>query len=224
MTTKTIKERYFDIKQRIESTQEQSPVQLIAVSKKKPVEDIQALHQLGQRSFGESYPQEFAEKAKALHELPIEWHFVGPIQSNKTKLIAEHAQWVQSVDRIKIAQRLNDQRPNNLSPLNVCIQINIDDEPQKSGVTPENLDELANYIVQQPNLTLRGLMCLPKRTKHNQILEQSFRSMYALYLQLKQTHPDVDTLSMGMSSDLELAIQQGSTMVRVGQALFGSRT
>ncbi|MDN3652100.1 YggS family pyridoxal phosphate-dependent enzyme [Thalassotalea ponticola] len=194
-------------------------VQLLAVSKTKPVDDINAAYLAGQRQFGENYVQELASKAKALSEFDIIWHFIGPIQSNKTRLIAEYADWVHSIDREKTAKRLNEQRAVNITPLQVCLQVNISGEPSKSGVTVEQLDSLAAFVDACPHLVLRGIMCIPEKGNS----EPSFVKMQSLFKQLQQKYPTIDTLSMGMSGDMATAIACGSTMVRVGTAIFGRR-
>lgn len=198
-------------------------VRLLAVSKTRTAEEVAGLHAEGVLEFGENYVQEGVAKIQALASLPIVWHFIGPIQSNKTRLIASHFAWVQSLDRIKIAQRLNDQRPENLPPLNVCIQVNIDQEDSKSGVAPEDVAELAAAIRALPRLRLRGLMCIPDPDQDEAGLSASFARMRELFERLRRDDPALDTLSMGMSDDLELAIGAGATLVRVGTALFGPR-
>lgn len=201
-------------------------VTLLAVSKTKPFTDIEAAYKCGQRAFGENYPQEGAEKvqlAKVAGLNDITWHFIGPLQSNKTKLIAEHFDWLQSLDRLKIAQRLNDQRPVSLQPLQVLIQVNISHEENKSGVSPNEVLTLAADIANLPNLSLRGIMAIPLATKDHSQLSRMFAQMNDCFLQLKSQYPQVDTLSMGMSGDLDCAISEGSTMVRIGTAIFGTR-
>lgn len=197
-----------------------SDVTLLAVSKTKPNDLIEQAYEAGQRSFGESYVQESIEKIAQLSHLSgISWHFIGPIQSNKTRQIAENFSWVHSVDRVKVASRLNEQRGNNDTPLNVCLQINISNENNKSGVLTNDLPELANYVNNCDNLVLRGLMAIPEKNAP----ATRFIEMKELFESLKQTYPTLDTLSMGMSGDMEQAILCGSTMVRVGTAIFGSR-
>ncbi|ARU55038.1 TIM-barrel fold family protein [Oleiphilus messinensis] len=216
-----------NVRQRIKKAQTSSPVRLLAVSKTRTADEVDTLHQLGVDEFGENYLQEALEKIAALnaqHEQSIIWHFIGPIQSNKTRQIAEQFDWVQSVDREKIVTRLNEQRPDNLPPLNVCIQININDEQSKSGIAPEQLTELARQVSASPRLQLRGLMTIPAATQSDAELNASLNTMHNLFRNLQTQYPSVDTLSMGMSSDIEAAIQSGSTMVRVGTALFGPRT
>ena len=199
-------------------------VKLLAVSKTKPVSDIMDAYNAGQRLFGENYVQEGVEKTKELaHLSDIEWHMIGPIQSNKTKVVAEHFDWVQSVDREKIARRLNEQRPDNLAPLNVCIQLNIDDEDSKSGVKPEALDELVSFIQSQDKLRLRGLMAIPKANPNVEEQQRTFGKLKELFDHYHTSLSNFDTLSVGMSGDMVEAIENGSTMVRIGTAIFGKR-
>ena len=198
-------------------------VQLLAVSKTKPVSDIVLAYEAGQRLFGENYVQEGVEKIQALQELSdIEWHFIGPLQSNKTRLVAENFDWVQSVDRAKIAQRLNDQRSAHRQ-LNVCIQVNINDEANKAGVMVDGIAPLAAQIDALPNLRLRGLMAIPAADQNEQQQRDTFQQLNQAYLALKQQFDGVDTLSMGMSGDMPVAIAEGATMVRLGTAIFGAR-
>ena len=198
-------------------------VRLLAVSKKHPAERIRALFGLGQRAFGENYVQEALAKQARLNDLDIEWHFIGPLQSNKTREVAEHFDWVQSADRPKILRRLSEQRPAGLPALSVCIQVNIDREPQKAGVLPESAAELARMALGLPGLRLRGLMTIPRMGDEEYDPSDSYRRMNALFRELRDTGLDLDTLSMGMSADLEQAILHGSTMVRVGTDLLGPR-
>lgn len=202
-------------------------VTLLAVSKTKPVEAILAAYQAGQRQFGENYVQEGVEKIQYFEskQLDIEWHFIGPLQSNKTKLVAEYFDWMQTLDREKIANRLNEQRPYYKKPLNVLIQINISDESSKSGIQPEQMLDLAEHIKGLPHLCLRGLMAIPAPTNNADEQKLVFQKMQQLFQQLQQALPEcqIDTLSMGMSEDLNSAIECGSTMVRVGTAIFGTR-
>ena len=202
-------------------------VQLLAVSKTKPIEAIYAAYQAGQRQFGESYVQEAIPKIQLLQKnsdyADIEWHFIGPLQSNKTKPVAEHFDWVHSVDREKIAQRLNEQRPAHLPALNVCLQINISGEQTKSGINADEVFGLAGIISQFPRLKLRGLMTIAENTDDMNVVRDNFLHMQQLFNQLKSQYPSVDTLSMGMTDDMPLAINCGSTMVRIGTAIFGSR-
>lgn len=199
-------------------------IQLLAVSKTKPVSDLVLAYQAGQRHFGENYVQEGVEKTQALEHLSdIVWHFIGPLQSNKSKFIAEHFTWCHSIDRLKIAQRLNNQRLASQLPLQICIQINIDHEDSKAGIMLEELLPIAEAISKMEHLTLRGIMAIPKASNDYATQLSSFTRLAALYEQLKTLYPQVDTLSMGMSGDLNAAIAAGSTMVRVGTGIFGKR-
>jgi len=198
-------------------------VRLLAVSKTFPASQVAEAFAAGQTAFGENYIQEAVEKITALAHLPLEWHCIGPIQSNKTRLVAEHFDWVHSVDRLKIAQRLSEQRPDNLTPLNVCLQINIDGGPTKSGVAPAEALALAQAVAQLPRLRLRGIMTIPEPSENFASASKAHREARALFDALRQSGLALDTLSMGMSADLEAAIAEGSTMVRVGSAIFGGR-
>ena len=184
---------------------------------------MQAAFAAGQTSFGENYIQEAVEKITALRHLPIEWHCIGPIQSNKTRLVAEHFDWVHTVDRLKIAQRLSEQRPADLAPLQVCIQVNVDGGPTKSGVAPVDALALAQAVAALPRLRLRGIMCIPEPAPDFDAACEVFKRASDLFEDLKAQGLALDTLSMGMSADLEAAIASGSTMVRVGSAIFGTR-
>ncbi|AXM97034.1 YggS family pyridoxal phosphate-dependent enzyme [Pseudomonas plecoglossicida] len=195
-------------------------IQLLAVSKTKPASAIREIHAAGVRDVGENYLQEALAKQVELVDLPLIWHFIGPIQSNKTKAIAEHFDWVHSVDRLKIAQRLSEQRPAGLPPLNICLQVNVSGEDSKSGCAPADLPALANAVAALPNLRLRGLMAIPEPTDDRAEQEAAFASLRQLQQGLNL---GLDTLSMGMSHDLEAAIAQGATWVRIGTALFGAR-
>jgi len=195
-------------------------VGLLAVSKTKPASDLREAHAAGLRDFGENYLQEALGKQAQLSDLPLIWHFIGPIQSNKTRAIAEHFDWVHSVDRLKIAQRLSEQRPAERPPLNICIQVNVSGEASKSGCTPEDLPALAQAISDLPNIRLRGLMAIPEPTEDSDEQNAAFAAVRSLQDQLNLP---LDTLSMGMSHDLEAAIAQGATWVRIGTALFGAR-
>jgi len=195
-------------------------VQLLAVSKTKPAAAIREIYAAGVRDVGENYLQEALAKQEELRDLPLIWHFIGPIQSNKTKAIAEHFDWVHSVDRLKIAQRLSEQRPAGLPPLNICLQVNVSGEDSKSGCAPADLPALANTVAALPNLRLRGLMAIPEPTDDRATQEAAFASLRQLQEKLQL---GLDTLSMGMSHDLEAAIAQGATWVRIGTALFGAR-
>jgi len=196
---------------------------LLAVSKTRPAEDIRAAHSYGLSEFGESYLQEALEKIDDLHDLDLVWHFIGPIQSNKTRAIASHFHWVHSVDRVKIARRLNEQRPVQLPPLQVCLQVNISGETSKSGVTPQQLPQLAQEVSQLPHLQLRGLMAIPSASPDKEHQRDAFAQLHTAFTQLRSQIPQLDTLSMGMSGDMEAAIAEGSTIVRIGTALFGPR-
>ena len=203
---------------------DKSDVQLIAVSKTRPPDAIREAWAQGQRMFGENYVQEAVEKINALQDLDIEWHFIGPIQSNKTALIAQNFDWCQSVDRSKIARRLSAQRPDDKPPLNVCVQLNISAEETKSGTDETSLWSLADEIATLEHLTLRGLMAIPERQTDFEQQRQTFNRMRALFEQMQHRYDSVDTLSMGMSNDLEAAVAAGSTMVRIGTDIFGART
>lgn len=200
-------------------------VTLIAVSKTQSAARIRDAYQAGQHRFGENYLQEALDKQEALADLAIEWHFIGPIQSNKTRTIAEHFSWVHSVDRLKIATRLSAQRPAHLPPLNICLQVNIDEEASKSGISAADTLELAKAVDGLPNLSLRGLMAIPKMSEDPRQQQDSFSRVTELLRELG-THSlqgPLDTLSMGMSADLEVAIACGATMVRIGTDIFGPR-
>ncbi len=198
-------------------------VRLLAVSKRHPAEAIRQLQALGQTAFGENYASELAEKHRQLDELPLEWHYIGPLQSNKTRTIAEHAHWVQSVDRLKLVQRLHEQRPATLPPLHVCLQLKLGDEATKSGTAAHELPALAEAVAKSPRLKLRGLMCIPPPENDPEHQRRWFAQARQVYERLRQEGHALDTLSMGMSQDLEAAIAEGSTMVRIGTALFGPR-
>lgn len=198
-------------------------VRLVAASKTQPSEKIEFAYHAGQHAFGENYLQEALPKIAALSHLDIEWHFIGPIQSNKTKKIAEHFAWVHSIDDIKIAKRLNDQRPAHLPPLNICIEVNVSDEKTKSGVGMNDVMSLVTACGTLPKLKLRGLMAIP--AIHHDFLEQrkEFHKLFTLYESLNTKGFSLDTLSMGMSDDFEAAIAEGATIIRIGTAIFGSR-
>ncbi len=202
-------------------------LQLLAVSKTFPVSAILEAAAAGQTAFGENYVQEAVAKIRELKqshpELALEWHFIGPIQSNKTRLIAEHFDWVHTLDRLEIAQRLSRQRPSTLAPLNVCIQVNISDEASKSGVAPTEVAALARQVAGLPGLKLRGLMCIPAVTAEFEQQCQAFRSLRLLSAELQKQAIVLDSLSMGMSADYPAAIAEGSTIVRIGSAIFGKR-
>ncbi|MFL0811367.1 MAG: YggS family pyridoxal phosphate-dependent enzyme [Agarilytica sp.] len=219
--------RYQKVRARIaaaaaKSSRAADDIALLAVSKKKSVEDIIQVAECGQRDFGENYLQEALEKITKLNTLDLCWHFIGPIQSNKTRAIAEHFDWAHSVDRLKIAKRLSEQRPNELPPLNICLQVNIDEEDSKSGFHPDEVGNAAEQIATLPNLNVRGLMAIPNPALNTC---QAFSKMKALSDNIKNKNiaPHWNTLSMGMSSDLEAAIEHGASMVRIGSDIFGPR-
>jgi pyridoxal phosphate enzyme (YggS family) len=198
-------------------------VQLLAVSKTFDADAVEAAWQAGARAFGENFVQEALDKIAQLRHLAIEWHFIGPIQSNKTRPIAEHFAWVHGIEREKIARRLNDSRPADLPPLNVLIQVNVSGEASKSGVSPGEERALAEVIRTLPHLRLRGLMAIPEPTTDAGLQRQRFALLRTLQQRLQVEDPEVDILSMGMSDDLEAAIAEGATIVRIGTAIFGSR-
>ena len=198
-------------------------VSLLAVSKTKPSELVRQAHGFGLSAFGENYAQEMAEKAAALADLPLCWHFIGPIQSNKTALIAEVSDWVHSIDRLKVVRRLSEQRPDDKAPLNVLVQINTSNENSKSGVRPDAAPELMAAINELPGLRLRGLMTIPAATANQTEQREPFRQLRELMNQLSDPLPQLDTLSMGMSGDLEAAVSEGANIVRVGTDIFGAR-
>lgn len=198
-------------------------VQLLAVSKTRPIVDIMTAVEYGQCSFGESYLQEAIEKIKALASYSLEWHFIGSLQSNKTRLIACHFDWVQSLDKLKYAQYLNKQRPTYLPPLNVCIQVNISEERQKAGVSLVELPSLINEVLELPRLRLRGLMTLPARSSDFVAQRSAFNKLSLVYKELQDSGIVLDTLSMGMTNDMVAAIAEGATLVRVGTGIFGER-
>lgn len=200
---------------------EPGTVLLLAVSKTRPAADIAAAYQTGQRHFGESYCQEAIKKQQELGAYDITWHFIGPIQSNKTKLLAKHFAWVHSVDSLKIAQRLNDQRPSELTPLNICLQVNISGESSKSGVTLEALPELLELSAGLPNIILRGVMAIPSPETDFEKQRLPYRTLFQAIKKLNK--PELDTFSFGMTGDLNAAIAEGATIVRIGTALFGAR-
>ncbi len=196
-------------------------VVLVAVGKTQPVSRLLEAYRGGVRHFGENYLQEALRKQYSLGHFDITWHFIGPIQSNKTRTIASRFHWVHGVDRIKIARRLNDQRPDWLPPLNICLQVNICEEDSKAGVVPSQLEQLANEVIHLPRLRLRGLMAIPAPAMDDRTRRQPFQHLRQLMEQLPL--PGLDTLSMGMSGDLEAAVIEGATMVRIGTAIFGPR-
>jgi hypothetical protein len=200
-------------------------VQLLAVSKTFGAEAVRAAHAAGQLAFGENYIQEAVAKIQALADVPgLQWHCIGPMQGNKTRQVAEHFDWAHSVDRLKIAQRLSAQRPSHLPPLQVCIQVNVDGGPTKSGIAPHDAPALAQAVAQLPRLRLRGLMCIPEPAADFEAACSLFARARGLFDALNSEGLALDTLSMGMSADLEAAIASGSTLVRVGTAIFGGRS
>ncbi|WP_191601569.1 YggS family pyridoxal phosphate-dependent enzyme [Marinomonas algicola] len=203
---------------------EYGSVRVLAVSKTKPIDDIVTAYESGQRLFGENYVQESVDKCLALSHLKdIEWHFIGPIQSNKSRLVAQHMDWVHTVDREKIAVRLNEQRPADFPPLNVCIQVNISGEATKSGVSLDELPELVEIVTSLPHLQLRGLMAIPAPQSSEEAQIAVYRPLRQAYRDLQAFLPNIDTLSIGMSGDMAAAIYSGSSMVRIGTAIFGAR-
>ena len=221
----TIADNISQVSQRIRAAadavqRDASSIHLLAVSKTKPAQAVREAYAAGLHDFGENYLQEALGKQAELTDLPLSWHFIGPIQSNKTRAIAENFAWVHSVDRLKIAQRLSEQRPADLPPLNICIQVNVSGEASKSGCTPADLPALATAISALPRLKLRGLMAIPEPTEDRAEQDAAFATVRDLQASLNLP---LDTLSMGMSHDLESAIAQGATWVRIGTALFGAR-
>lgn len=198
-------------------------VRLLAVSKRHSAEAIREAYDCGQRAFGENYAQEMVEKAQALSSLEIEWHFIGPLQSNKTKDVAATAHWVHAIDRLKIARRLSEQRPAGLPALNVCLQVNVNDEASKSGVSVAELPALAAQVSELPGITLRGLMAIPEATHDPARQRANFAILAKAQADLNTAGYHLDTLSMGMSDDMEAAIAEGATIVRIGTAIFGAR-
>ena len=197
-------------------------IKLLAVSKAQSADKLREAYLAGQRAFGENYVQEAITKQTLLQDCNIEWHFIGPIQSNKTQLIAQHFDWVHSVDRLKIASRLNEARPQALSALNVCIQINSSEEASKSGINIDSITSLAKDIADMPKLKLRGIMAIPAPTKDLAKQRAQFKIVADTFKRLQQNF-DIDTLSIGMSDDYVAAIQEGATIVRIGSAIFGAR-
>ena len=225
----TIQSRLREVQHRIRTTEQQygrtaGSVTLVAISKGKSTEEIRAAYDAGQRRFGESYVQEALPKITLLSELDIEWHFIGPIQSNKTRHIAEHFPWIHSIDRIKVAQRLHDQRPRSLPQLNICLQVNISREQSKAGLDISKLAAFAGKIKAYDRLRIRGLMAIPAHSDNFAEQRNMFRQVREAQEQLICAGWDLDSLSMGMSNDMEAAIAEGATLVRVGTAIFGERT
>jgi hypothetical protein len=198
-------------------------ISLLAVSKTMPASLIREAYNAGQTAFGENYLQEALDKMQELSDLPLEWHFIGPIQSNKTRLIAENFSWVHSVDRLKIAERLSEQRPANLPPLNVCLQINVSGEASKGGIHPDEAVAMASAIAHLPQLKLRGLMAIPAPAEGLDAQREPFTKIHNVLIILNNYGLNLNTLSMGMTHDLTAAIMEGATIVRIGTAIFGSR-
>ena len=205
------------------SQRDESSISVLAVSKTRPCADLRHAYKNGLTKFGENYLQEALTKIEQLADLPLNWHFIGPIQSNKTRAIAENFDWVHTVDRLKIAQRLSDQRPAHLAPLQVCIQVNISGEESKSGIALEALPALTKQLLALPALKLRGLMAIPAATNDKRAQSEAFARLHTAQIELREFAPGLDTLSMGMSGDMESAIAQGSTLVRIGTDIFGAR-
>ena len=208
----------------IEAGRDPASVRLLAVSKKQPLAKIRSAYAGGQRDFGENFVQEGVEKIQVLAEPGLCWHFIGHLQTNKTREVAEYFDWVHTIDKLKTARRLSAQRPDNLPPLNVCLQVNVDDEDSKSGVLPDALPELASACAELPNLSLRGLMCLPAIRSEFAEQRTPFATLRGLAERLRAAGIDTDTLSMGMTADYKAAIFEGATIVRIGTAVFGART
>jgi len=228
MNKATIEQKFNKVLNRIskaamDAQRDPGSITLMAVSKTKPPQDIILAYQAGARHFGENYLQEAQHKIAALNALPITWHFIGPIQSNKTRPIAELFDWVHSVDRLKVAQRLSDQRPHELNPLQICLQVNVSNEPTKSGVALHEAEALALAIDALPNIVLRGLMAIPEPSDEFEAQQSAFLKVRDLFEQIQRRIPQIDTLSMGMSQDLEAAIAEGATIVRIGTDIFGAR-
>lgn len=222
----TITQNFYKIQSQIRHAEiacgrKKGSVKLLAVSKTKPAKDIAQLYQAGQRHFGENYLQEALEKQRQLAAFNISWHFIGPIQSNKTKAIANHFNWVHSVERLKIAKRLSEQRSDYLPPLNLCLQVNISHEDSKSGITLDELSRLVTEINALKNIRLRGVMAIPAPVSDYELQREPYHKLYQAVAALKQ--PQLDTFSFGMTGDLKAAIAEGATIVRIGTALFGQR-
>ena len=208
----------------LDADRDPAAVRLLAVSKKQPLAKIREAYAAGQRDFGENFVQEGVDKIQAIAEKDITWHFIGHLQSNKTRVVAEYFDWVHTIDKLKTAKRLSDQRPDGLEPLNICLQVNVDNEDSKSGILPDALPELAAACAELPNLRLRGLMCLPAIRTEFEEQRVPFAALRKLAEELRGTGVDTDTLSMGMTADYRAAIFEGATIVRIGTALFGART
>jgi pyridoxal phosphate enzyme (YggS family) len=216
---------YATIRERVSAAARRAghPARLLAVSKTKPAPAIRELARLGQLEFGENYVQEALAKQRELIDLPLQWHLIGPLQSNKSREVSESFDWLESLDREKLIAPLNRYRPDDRAPLNILIQVNIDAETSKSGCAPQAIPGLAQRIAEAPRLALRGLMAIPEPHPDLAIRRATFRRMRELFEELRKNHPSADTLSLGMSDDFELAIEEGATLVRIGTALFGAR-
>jgi PLP dependent protein len=224
----TIADKLQSVRERIAAACAAAPrpvneVTLLAVSKTFGPDAVREAHACGQTAFGENYIQEAVEKIELLRDLPLQWHCIGPIQSNKTRLVATHFAWVHTIDRLKIAQRLSQQRPESMPPLQVCVQVNIDGAPTKAGVAPQDVAALARELAALPRLQLRGLMTIPEPASDFAAQKAVHQRTRALFDELRGQGLAIDTLSMGMTADLEAAIAAGSTMVRIGTAIFGAR-
>ncbi len=207
----------------IDAGRDPAAVRLLAVSKKQPLEKIREAAACGQRDFGENFVQEGVDKIESLGDLDLTWHFIGHLQSNKTRVVAEYFDWVHTIDKLKTARRLAEQRPGGRPPLNICLQVNVDDEDSKSGVAPADVRDLAAACADLPNITLRGLMCLPAIREEFDEQRKPFATLRHLAEQLQADGINTDTLSMGMTADFRAAIFEGATIVRIGTALFGAR-
>src|SRR6185369_7339334 len=216
---------YATIRERVSAAARSAghPARLLAVSKTKPASEVRELARLGQREFGENYVQEALAKQRELVDLPLQWHLLGPLQSNKCREVSEHFDWLESLDREKLIAPLNRYRPDDRPPLNVLIQVNIDAEASKSGCAPGAVPDLARHVAEAPRLLLRGLMAIPEPHPDLAVRRAAFRRMRELFDDLRKGYPAVDTLSLGMSDDFEPAIEEGATLVRIGTALFGTR-
>ena len=228
MVDQTLRDNISNLLERVrrgaeKSQYRNSDILVVAVSKARTAQDIRAAHACGLTHFGENYVQEALQKMPDLQDLPLVWHFIGPVQSNKTKTIAAHFSWVHSVDREKIAQRLDEQRPPHLPPLQVCLQVNVSGEKSKSGVAVADLPALAETVLAMPRLKLRGLMAIPAASRDSREQRAAFAALRRALEQLRGLAPGIDTLSMGMSADMESAIAEGATIIRIGAAIFGPR-
>ena len=228
MTDQTITANIAKLLERVRLTAQKSQrrecdIRVLAVSKTRPAAAVRLAHESGLSEFGENYLQEALEKIEQLQDLDLIWHFIGPIQANKTRQIAEHFDWVHSIDRSKIARRLNDQRPGHMSPLQCCIQVNISEESSKSGINVAELPALAKEMLELPRIRLRGLMAIPAASDDIEQQRAAFAALRQAQQDLHAVAPGLDTLSMGMSGDMEAAISQGSTLVRIGTDIFGPR-